>query len=40
MQNVMTDLKAWLAPLQPETRHNGKLCQVRSQQFVKLLLHS
>ena len=29
MQNVLTDLKAWLAPLEPEQWHNGKLCKVR-----------
>lgn len=29
MQNVLTDLKAWMAPLQPETRRRGKLCKVR-----------
>lgn len=28
MQNILTDLKAWMAPLQPETHHNGHLCKV------------
>lgn len=29
LQNVITDIKAWLAPLQPERRHNGHTCKAR-----------
>ncbi|PRW55924.1 alpha beta-hydrolase [Chlorella sorokiniana] len=38
MQNVLTDLKAWMAPLQPEAHHNGTLCKVHAG-FLSAWLH-
>ena len=31
MQNVLTDLKAWMTPLQPERRVGGSLVKVRRE---------